>query len=252
MLFAGFNVSSGEYSLGAAWPRARWGTWSGSWIAYWVGYAGRVDILEKHGSKLHIKTSHLAGPTAGSSATATRRCSSPGCCRSSGRSSRSPRAWRGCLLALQPVHGGRLPALGAAAHVHRQAGRRQLGQLEGQAPLRGLRGDRRHRRRDRISDLPARAGAGAPARRPPRRPEPPARPCARRWPSGAPGARPSWCRFRAPATSRWSRGCSAGPTAARRRTRARRLRGRAARRVGAGGGAVALRGCAAALAAPRP
>ena len=31
----------------------------GSWIAYWVGYAGRVDLLEKHGSKLHIKKSHL-------------------------------------------------------------------------------------------------------------------------------------------------------------------------------------------------
>ena len=31
----------------------------GSWIAYGVGYAGRVDILEKHGKKLHIKKSHL-------------------------------------------------------------------------------------------------------------------------------------------------------------------------------------------------
>jgi membrane protein DedA with SNARE-associated domain len=31
----------------------------GSWLAYWVGYAGRVDILEKHGKKLHIKKSHL-------------------------------------------------------------------------------------------------------------------------------------------------------------------------------------------------
>ena len=32
----------------------------GSWIAYAVGYYGRVDILEKHGKKLHIKPSHLA------------------------------------------------------------------------------------------------------------------------------------------------------------------------------------------------
>ena len=32
----------------------------GSWIAYAVGYFGRVDILEKHGRKLHIKPSHLA------------------------------------------------------------------------------------------------------------------------------------------------------------------------------------------------
>ena len=32
----------------------------GSWIAYAVGYYGRIDILEKHGKKLHIKPSHLA------------------------------------------------------------------------------------------------------------------------------------------------------------------------------------------------
>ena len=31
----------------------------GSWLAYWLGYIGRVDILEKHGKKLHIKKSHL-------------------------------------------------------------------------------------------------------------------------------------------------------------------------------------------------
>jgi membrane protein DedA with SNARE-associated domain len=38
MLFAGFNVSKGEYG---------------------IGRAGRVDILEKHGRKLHVKKSHL-------------------------------------------------------------------------------------------------------------------------------------------------------------------------------------------------
>jgi membrane protein DedA with SNARE-associated domain len=31
----------------------------GSWIAYAVGYYGRIDLLEKHGRKLHIKKSHL-------------------------------------------------------------------------------------------------------------------------------------------------------------------------------------------------
>jgi membrane protein DedA with SNARE-associated domain len=31
----------------------------GSWIAYAVGRAGRVDILEKHGAKLHIRQNHL-------------------------------------------------------------------------------------------------------------------------------------------------------------------------------------------------
>jgi membrane protein DedA with SNARE-associated domain len=59
MLFAGFNVANGEYSLFAATAAGVLGNLVGSWIAYGVGYAGRVDILEKHGKKLHIKKSHL-------------------------------------------------------------------------------------------------------------------------------------------------------------------------------------------------
>ena len=59
MLFAGFNVSNGEYSLAAATAVGSLGNLVGSWIAYWVGRAGRVDVLEKHGAKLHIKPSHL-------------------------------------------------------------------------------------------------------------------------------------------------------------------------------------------------
>jgi len=59
MLFAGFNVSDGEYSLFAATAVGSLANLVGSWIAYWVGYAGRVDLLEKHGKKLHIKKSHL-------------------------------------------------------------------------------------------------------------------------------------------------------------------------------------------------
>ena len=59
MLFAGFNVSRGEYSLLAATLVGSGANVVGSWIAYWIGRAGRVDILEKHGKKLHIKQSHL-------------------------------------------------------------------------------------------------------------------------------------------------------------------------------------------------
>ena len=59
MLFAGFNVSNGEYSLVAAVAAGVAGNLVGSWIAYGVGYYGRVDLLEKHGHKLHIKKSHL-------------------------------------------------------------------------------------------------------------------------------------------------------------------------------------------------
>ena len=54
MLFAGFNVSNGEYSLLAATLVGSVANLVGSWVAYAVGYYGRVDLLEKHGRKLHI------------------------------------------------------------------------------------------------------------------------------------------------------------------------------------------------------
>jgi membrane protein DedA with SNARE-associated domain len=59
MLFAGFAVSEGSYSLTAAVAVGSFANLVGSWIAYAVGYYGRTDILEKHGRKLHIKQSHL-------------------------------------------------------------------------------------------------------------------------------------------------------------------------------------------------
>jgi membrane protein DedA with SNARE-associated domain len=59
MLFAGFNVADGEYSLFAAVAVGSVANLVGSWIAYAIGWYGRVDILEKHGAKLHIKKSHL-------------------------------------------------------------------------------------------------------------------------------------------------------------------------------------------------
>ena len=59
MLFAGFNVSNGEYSLFMATLVGSVANLVGSWVAYWLGYVGRVDLLEKHGKKLHIKKRHL-------------------------------------------------------------------------------------------------------------------------------------------------------------------------------------------------
>src|SRR5205085_10722887 len=32
----------------------------GSWIAYAVGYYGRLELLERHGRALHVKPEHLA------------------------------------------------------------------------------------------------------------------------------------------------------------------------------------------------
>jgi membrane protein DedA with SNARE-associated domain len=59
MLFAGFNVSEGKYSLFAAVAVGSAANLVGSWIAYAVGYYGRIELLEKHGKALHIKPSHL-------------------------------------------------------------------------------------------------------------------------------------------------------------------------------------------------
>jgi membrane protein DedA with SNARE-associated domain len=59
MLFAGFNVDRGEYSLFMATAVGSVANLVGSWLAYWIGYIGRVDVLEKHGKKLHVKKSHL-------------------------------------------------------------------------------------------------------------------------------------------------------------------------------------------------
>jgi membrane protein DedA with SNARE-associated domain len=59
MLFAGFNVSEGEYSLFTLTAVGVAGNLVGSWIAYAVGYFGRIDLIEKHGSKFFIKPHHV-------------------------------------------------------------------------------------------------------------------------------------------------------------------------------------------------
>ena len=59
MLFAGFNVSEGHYSLLAVTLVGTSANLVGSWLAYAVGYYGRVDLIEKHGHRLFIKPHHL-------------------------------------------------------------------------------------------------------------------------------------------------------------------------------------------------
>jgi membrane protein DedA with SNARE-associated domain len=59
MLFAGFNVAEGRYSLVAAVATGSFANLVGSWIAYAVGYYGRVDLIERHGRKLLIRQHHL-------------------------------------------------------------------------------------------------------------------------------------------------------------------------------------------------
>jgi membrane protein DedA with SNARE-associated domain len=59
MLFAGFNVANGEYSLVTVTAVGVIANLVGSWIAYAIGYFGRVDLIEKHGRKVFIKPHHL-------------------------------------------------------------------------------------------------------------------------------------------------------------------------------------------------
>jgi len=58
MLFAGFSVSKGELSLFGIVAAGVLGNLVGSWIAYAVGYFGRIDLLEKN-KLIHISPKHL-------------------------------------------------------------------------------------------------------------------------------------------------------------------------------------------------
>jgi membrane protein DedA with SNARE-associated domain len=59
MLFAGFSVSEGELTLFGIVAAGVLGNLAGSWIAYAVGYYGRLDLLEKN-KLIHISPKHLA------------------------------------------------------------------------------------------------------------------------------------------------------------------------------------------------
>jgi membrane protein DedA with SNARE-associated domain len=59
MLFAGFSVSKGDYTLLAAVAAGVAANVIGSWISYAVGYYGRVELLERHGRRIHIKKEHI-------------------------------------------------------------------------------------------------------------------------------------------------------------------------------------------------
>jgi membrane protein DedA with SNARE-associated domain len=60
MLFAGFKVADGDFTMLEIVVAGVAGNLVGSWIAYGVGFYGRVELLEKHGKWLHITPKHLA------------------------------------------------------------------------------------------------------------------------------------------------------------------------------------------------
>ncbi len=58
MLFAGFSVSEGDLTMFGVVTAGVLGNLVGSWVAYAVGYYGRLDLLEKN-KLIHISPKHL-------------------------------------------------------------------------------------------------------------------------------------------------------------------------------------------------
>jgi membrane protein DedA with SNARE-associated domain len=58
MLFAGFSVSEGELTLVGVIAAGVLGNLIGSWIAYAVGYYGRLDLFERN-RLIHVNPKHL-------------------------------------------------------------------------------------------------------------------------------------------------------------------------------------------------
>lgn len=60
MLFAGFAVSEGRFSLVAITLAGLLGNLVGSWLAYAVGYYGRRELVEREAHRLHLNAAHIA------------------------------------------------------------------------------------------------------------------------------------------------------------------------------------------------
>jgi membrane protein DedA with SNARE-associated domain len=60
MLFAGFKVADGRFTLLEIVIAGAAGNLVGSWVAYGIGYYGRVELLKRHGKWLHIGPAQIA------------------------------------------------------------------------------------------------------------------------------------------------------------------------------------------------
>ena len=60
MLFAGFNVADGRFTMLEIVIAGSAGNLVGSWVAYGIGYYGRVELLKRHGKWLHIGPKQIA------------------------------------------------------------------------------------------------------------------------------------------------------------------------------------------------
>jgi membrane protein DedA with SNARE-associated domain len=54
MLFAGFKVADGRFTMLEIVIAGVAGNVVGSWVAYGIGYYGRIELLKRHGKWLHI------------------------------------------------------------------------------------------------------------------------------------------------------------------------------------------------------
>jgi membrane protein DedA with SNARE-associated domain len=60
MLFAGFKVADGRFTMLEIVIAGSAGNVVGSWVAYGLGYYGRVEFLKHHGKWLHIGPKQIA------------------------------------------------------------------------------------------------------------------------------------------------------------------------------------------------
>jgi membrane protein DedA with SNARE-associated domain len=63
MLFAGFKVADGRFTMLEVVAAGSAGNLAGSWVAYGLGYFGRIELIERHGRwlrYLHITPEHIA------------------------------------------------------------------------------------------------------------------------------------------------------------------------------------------------
>jgi membrane protein DedA with SNARE-associated domain len=60
MLFAGFDVFKGHNTLAGVIVAGVLGDLAGGSIAYAIGYYGRLELLERHGAKVHVTPERLA------------------------------------------------------------------------------------------------------------------------------------------------------------------------------------------------
>lgn len=59
MLFSGFAVANGRFSLIAVVVAGVLGNLAGSLISYAIGYYGRLEVLQKHGKVIHVSPAIL-------------------------------------------------------------------------------------------------------------------------------------------------------------------------------------------------